>query len=350
MSVVRAIRIARYLGPWADEALMPPGIQEVDEELDGRLRMRWYLPKKRARGMMFIMPGVHFAGPDDPRLRRFASIMASAGRAVVVPFLPDYLRLQPTPEVFADAATFVDAALESEHRPDHQKALLFSISFGSLPALYVAAGSRADEFAAVVTFGGYGVWDSTVRFALTGDETVPHPDPLNHPVVVLNLCHHIPDMADDADTLRNYWRRFCMRTWGDEAMKLPENFGPVADELAQELPAGLRERFLIGCGARPGGVERCLQALEDGDWSYLDPTPHIRALKIPLRVIHGVSDDVIPHSQAEAIADASPAAARVRVYKTGLFSHTGAESAGPSLADQVREYRTMVGMLFALAG
>ena len=101
MRILRAARIARYLGPWADDTSVPPGISTTDEELPNGLRMRWFVPP-RAKGMMFVMPGVHFEGPDDVRMDRFARIMAGAGRAVVVPFLPDYLRLQPTTAVFRD--------------------------------------------------------------------------------------------------------------------------------------------------------------------------------------------------------------------------------------------------------
>ncbi len=312
--------------------------------------MRWFVPP-RAKGMMFVMPGVHFEGPDDVRMDRFARIMAGAGRAVVVPFLPDYLRLQPTTAVFRDADSLVDAALRSELRPDRRLALLFSISFGSLPAFHVAAGEHADQFSALVTFGGYGVWEPAVRFALCGDDDGPveFPDPLNRPVVALNLCDQVEEMAPHAEKLRPAWREFCRQTWGRPEMKLQENFSVVADALAESLPPSLRDYFLMGCGAREGGIERLLEALAVGEWEHLDPIRFIGRIRIPLHVIHGVSDDVIPHTQVESIVAACPPGHPVRAYKTGLYSHTRSEAGGNSLAAQVAEYRTMVGMLLALA-
>lgn len=350
MRLLRATKIARYLGPWADESSVPSGIAVADEELADGLRMRWFTPP-RAQGMMFIMPGVHFDGPDDARMDRFARVMAGAGRAVVVPFLPDYLRLQPTKAVFSDADAFVRAALASELRPDRRPALLFSISFGSLPAFYIAAGKHADEFSALITFGGYGVWEPAVRFALCGDADcdVEFPDPLNRPVVALNLCEHVEDMAPHVDQLRPAWREFCHRTWGRPEMKLKANLVPVAQELARGLPEALRDSFLMGCGAQDGGVERLLVALSAGDWTHLDPVQFIGQIRVPLHVIHGVADDVIPHTQVELITSACPPGHSVRTYKTGLYSHTGTESAGSSLAAQITEYRTMVRMLMALA-
>ncbi|MFT6397231.1 MAG: pimeloyl-ACP methyl ester carboxylesterase [Bradymonadia bacterium] len=301
--------------------------------------------------MVFIMPGVHFDGPDDVRLDRFARVMAGTGRAVVVPFLPDYLRLRPTEAVFSDADEFVQAALASEHRPDRRPALLFSISFGSLPAFYIASREHAEQFSALVTFGGYGVWAPAVRFALCGDvrSGVEHPDPLNRPVVALNLCDQVEEMAPHVAQLRPAWREFCRQTWGRPEMKLRENFVPVAKGLADRLPDEVQDYFLMGCGARDGGVERLMEALAVGDWEHLDPVQFISEIRIPLHVIHGRSDDVIPHTQVESILEACPPEHPVRAYKTGLYSHTGSESGGSSPAAQIDEYRTMAGMLLALA-
>lgn len=299
--------------------------------------------------MMFIMPGIHFDGADDPRLIRFASVIASSGRAVAVSVLPDYVELTPTPAVFVDADELVEAALSSEHRP-RGTALLFSISFGSLPAFHVAAGERGDEFASLVTFGGYGVWGPTARFALVGDDTVAHPDPLNRAVVAMNVGAVVPSIAESIHQLRPLWLEFCQHTWGRPEMKELAALRVVAERLADRLPPSLRNVFLMGCGATDDGVEKLVGGLDDGDWAYLDALPLVQKIRTRLHVFHGIADDVIPHAQADAIAGACPPSARVRVYKTGLYSHTGLDGPDSSLFAQLREYYTMARMLLALAG
>ena len=298
--------------------------------------------------MMFVMPGIHFEGADDPRLIRFASVIAWGGRAVAVGVLPDYVSLTPTPAVFDHADELVATALGSNFRPGGP-ALLFSISFGSLPAFHVAASPAGERFSSLVTFGGYGVWEPTARFAVVGGASVARPDPLNRAVVAMNVGRFVPGIAGAIQTLQPAWFRFCQRTWGRPEMKDRAALRQVAEELAEDLPLGLRSVFLMGCGATDDGIDALLQGLVDGEWAYLDALPLVERIRTRLHVFHGVSDDVIPHQQADAIAAACPPGAQVRVYKTGLYSHTGVDGAGAGLTEQIREYYTMGRMLLALA-
>lgn len=344
-------RLARWLGPWAPATASPRDVDSWDVDADGVV-VRWYRgPRSRETGTIFIAPGVHYAGPDDPRLDRLARVFASSGRAVAVPFLPDFIDLRVTPAVFAQVERAFQCALSEATRPPG-KPVVFSISFGSLPAFHLASVSHRHEVGSLVAFGGYADWGAAVRFALTGfdplDGSTRASDPLNKPVVAINLVDAIPDMSPHADLLRPAWKEFCVRTWGRPEMRAPEAYGAVASAIAATLPPGLDELLLVGCGVRPGLVERCEGALRSDRWQHVDPRARLPGIECPVRVFHGLDDDVIAHTQVDAILASLPVGHPARGYRTGLYGHTGAAAVSPiALA---RELVTMARMLDALAG
>jgi pimeloyl-ACP methyl ester carboxylesterase len=187
-----------------------------------------------------------------------------------------------------------------------------------------------------------------MRFCLTGEVAsgrgVPR-DPLNQPVVLMNLLAHLP--CGDREAVAAGWRRFVERTWGRPEMKAPERYVAVARELAPDVPASVRELFLIGTGAVPGAWQLAEPALARFDASALDPSPYLPHIRGRVELVHGADDDVIPCEQTHALA-ARLTAADVRVHITGLYGHTGA-SLG-RLRTLPRELRTMLQVLRVLAG
>src|SRR6185503_1278898 len=126
-------------------------------------------------------------------------------------------------------------------------------SFGSSPALEVAA-RLGDAVDGVVSFGGYADFEATVRFALDGVVRAPggdvrlRPDPLNPPVVFLNVLRWLEPAPPEPERLASAWRRMAYATWGKLELKAPGRLEPIAAGIAAELPTALREPFLVGCG------------------------------------------------------------------------------------------------------
>lgn len=312
-----AFLLARWLGPWADERAVPAAVSRADLAVPPAgdrpaFRARVFRPARgAARRGFLVAPGLHFLGPDDPRMDRFCAVLAASGAVVVAPAIPDFLALRVTPEAARDFARVHDAARSLfPARP-----ALFSISFGSLLALRLA-GERPREIERAILFGGYADFAAAIRFCLTG----PAPrDPLNRPVVFINLVDQLAPPAHRAP-LAAAWRRYVERTWGRPEMKEPARWRPVASAIAGELAAELRDLFLAGCGAAPGGDAECLAALACMDLAFADPRPSLGAVRCPVDVLHGVDDDVIPCTQATELASHLPGA---RVHLTGLYAHTG---------------------------
>ena len=322
--------LARWLGPWAD-ATKAPSVVARDEMLD-ELRVRIY----EGPGTPFLIaPGLHYAGADDPRMDRFCRILAAAGHRVIAPFIPSYLALEPDTRAIDDFVRVADAMPRWHAEPP----VVFSISFGSLLA-FAAAAARPGAFVRLVVFGGYADFEDTLEFCLTGE----HRDPLNQPVVVMNLLDHIAHDARDRPALVAAWRAYVERTWGRPEMKAPAAHLAIAGALAPTVPAAVRELFLAGI--RPGAWPLVAPALVRADRRDLDPKPLLARVTGRVDLVHGTDDDVIPVSHVHALA-AGLVNADVRVHVTGLYGHTGAGFG--KLAALPRELLTMVRVLRVLA-
>jgi pimeloyl-ACP methyl ester carboxylesterase len=337
-------RLARWLGPWADPA-KAPAVDTYDDELDG-MRVRIYGRRRRRARTFLIAPGLHYAGPDDPRMDRFCRILATAGHLVVAPFIPAYLALMPDATAIADFAR-VAAALprwsDSPARP-----VVFSISFGSLLAFALAA-EHPDAVERLVIFGGYSDFHETMRFCLTGEVAsgrLATRDPLNQPVVIMNLLDIIELERSARDALVAGWRRYVERTWGRVEMKADRRFVAVAEELAPMIPEPVRELFLIGIGARPGATELAMEALERFDARPLDPSPYLPRVTCRVDLVHGTDDDVIPYEMSHELGRRL-VNADARVHVTGLYGHTGSQR--PPLGALARELATMLRVLRVMA-
>src|SRR5262245_38830035 len=193
--------LLRWLGPWSNVQDRPSDVTKRSITVQSRDRTfeSWVLtPKGRApTGAFLIAPGLHYQGPADPRFTKFIEALAASGILVHAPFLPDYLALRVEPSVIADLDAASGALLADEPLPKNIKPGVFSISFGSLPALRLAASERRrKEVGAVVVFGGYADFANTIRFA-TGAEANTKRDPLNRPVVLMNVIDDLPARSED---------------------------------------------------------------------------------------------------------------------------------------------------------
>ncbi len=353
------LKLARWLGPWSDSTKAPDVIVMPDEVAGINVNIYQH-QSLRVRRRFVIAPGLHYAGPDDPRMDRFCRILAAAGHQVIAPFIPDYLALTPNAQAIADFRAVFDAV--GYHPTDRQKPIVFSISFGSLLAFALAA-ERSEKIDRLVIFGGYADFHDTMKFCLTGEVASGRKairDPLNQPVVLMNLLDlivpasrnesgtlHLGNEQAQRDALIDGWNRYVRRTWGRPEMKQRERFVAIAEELAPSVPQDVRELFLIGIGARPGALELATLALEKFDASALDPTPYLPRVRCPVDLVHGLDDDVIPFEQSQLLASRL-SHTQVRTHLTGLYGHTGAQmsklsAVGNELASMVRILRVLAG-------
>ncbi len=369
------LTLLRWLGPWSGASSAPRGIRRETWRLrDGApsgqradragvrrdlaaeraLEAYVYEPPEKPIATYLIAPGLHFLGPDDPRLDRFCRVLARAGFRVVAPFVPSFLDLIVAPSAPDDLELCARATLE---RFPREPLGMFSISFGSWPALEVAArlGGAVDG---VVTFGGYADFEAAVRFAVDGIMRTPSGDftlardPLNSPALFLNVLAHIEPVPPDTRELEAAWRAMAYRTWGKMGLKRPGKLAPIAHALAPSVPEPLRELFLIGCGVLPGSAELLEAALaRAGDgYAFADPRRAIERIDCPVVVCHGRDDDVIPWGEAEKLAGLLERRVPTRLVLTGMFGHTGAERPTPRRLVQEAGSLLAIGRALSMAG
>lgn len=359
MSLRAQLQLMRWLGPWVGPDAAPDDVERRTVHVSARAAGErdfeaWlYQPRRAAPvGAYLVAPGLHYAGPADRRMDRFLRILANAGLVVMCPFLPDFTQLRVRESVIADFARAFDTFVALDAVPKGVRPGVFSVSFGSLPALRLAADPRyADRIGAVVPFGGYADFREVIRFSLSdGGGGVPH-DPLNRPVVVMNLLDDMPDLPPGVADVVAAWERYVRATWGRPQMRIADRYKELAEGIGTSLRGAERALYRQGIGLDDGALELCLAALERSQErrAFLDPRAHLGGVKAPVHLFHGADDDVIPWQQMDVLYDALPATTPKARYLTGLYAHTG-KSALRSAPGLMREMTTMVRMLRAMVG
>lgn len=353
-----ATALARWLGPWADPAVPPPcaSVRTVSLRRPGGrpFEGRWYRPSTRPRGAYLICPGLHPAGPSDPRMDRLARALAAAGFEVLSPGLPDHLEARLTLEAVADAAHALHHLRDASGfaRPS-----LFGISFGGLAALSLAGTApTAGQVAGVVLFGAYADYREAIRFVVTRDAagrapSDPDPLPLDPrlwPVALLN----VPDLGlppPQRATLDAAWVAALRAGWAlddDDAA----GWWAVVDRVEPSVPEALRPLFRSGCGAGddPGPRVLAAMAADPDRCDALTPLSHVAGLRVPVVLAHGADDGVTHVAQLRRLEAALAPRVPVETYVTGLFSHATVRG----LTDLGRAPRALgreVGTLWGLA-
>ncbi|MDI1477422.1 alpha/beta hydrolase [Polyangium sp. y55x31] len=354
------IELGRWLGPWTDGQVMPRDVSREELLIEGRraedraFSAFVYRSQRRAPvGSLLLVPGLHYLGPLDARMDRFARILAAAGLTVLAPRLPDFTSLVLGERIFDDMSRAFSALLALPGRPPGRPGV-FSISFGSLPSLWLASRSGlASEVGSLIVFGGYADFGDTLRFCIHGRPGAAH-DPLNRPVVFMNLLPWLDDKPEDPAPLVAALRKYVEATWGRPEMKVDGKWQAIARSVADELAPAERPLFFAATGAT-GDTKALVEAAlgRSGDaFAWLDPGPFLQDIRCPVHFIHGADDDVIPYEQAFALAKRLPEGVCQGIHVTGLYGHTHKADPGTTLRDVpalVREGTTLLKMLSAVA-
>jgi hypothetical protein len=331
----QAAHLARWLGPWAGADALPAAVTRTTDTYPapdgGSVRCQRYEPEGPITGAWVVAQGLHYAGPDDPRMDRFCRVLASAGWLVLAPFVRDYLELRVAPRAADDVAAACETAVRACAERGLPRPALFSISFGSTPAIEVAQSDRfRDRLGALVLFGGFRDFFATIRFAVGGRAfeglrplTLPH-DPLNGPAVFVNLLELL-DVPGATPRLAHAWLEMARRTWGRPELRPAGRRRPIAEAVAAPLDAAERQLFLVGCGLEVGGLTLLEAGLaRAGDrFAFTDPAPRLARVAAPVVIAHGKDDDVVPWTEALKLRDVLSGSHTKRLYLTGLWAHTG---------------------------
>jgi len=316
-------------------------VEEVDTVVDRGIDTvpgTLFLPRAGGRALpgWVVLHGITRPGRAHPQLLRFARSLASTPAVVLVPEIPEWRELQLAPD--SAVPTIKAAVLALDARPETAPGRigLLGFSFGAPQAIVASTDPVLDgHLAGVVGFGGYCDMERTVRFQFTGRhewkgrQQVLAPDPYGRWVVGANYLTQVPGLEDAGEVQQALWRLAAEA--GDRGIPAAS---PVYDELKDSERHGIapRHRELYDLFAPPAGslgdpdaaepVAVGLAAAARRASPAVDPRPYLDRVRLPVRLLHGLQDELIPYTETLRLKESFPPGADVDAFVTGLFAHS----------------------------
>ena len=268
-------------------------------------------PPRCPRAALVAVPGAAPQGKDDPRLVAFATTLARAGFAVMVPDLAGYRQLRIRP---SDAREIADAfawiSRQPELAPDGY-AGMFAFSYSVGPAVLAALEDDIrEQVRFVVGLGGYHdlpramLFFTTGWFEHAGARQHIEPDDTGRMVLAYSSLDYLAP-APDRDV---FDRMVALRTRDPEADLAP---------LAAGLSPGARAVYGLAVNNDPARFAELFARLPRAmheDIARLDLARHdLAPLQARLILVHGRNDNLIPYTESLALAAAAPAG-QARVF------------------------------------
>jgi len=334
-------RTLRYVRTWlSDRARLIA--EELELDRDGTT-VPATLVRPDSKGpwpAWIVLHGITRPGRTHAQLVRFTRALASTGCAVLVPEVPEWKELDLAPDRTGPTirASMDQLLANPDIRGDRFG--LVGFSFGS-PQAVAAAGDPdiARHLKGVVGFGGYCDLERTIRFQFTGrhewDGETHHlqPDPYGRWIVGANYLASIPGYEEMDDVARAL--RELAASAGDLGIV---SWDPRFDADKVALGQGMApaHRDMFDFFAPPTGVEPDPETAAEMAYALsqaahkvdpeVEPIPRIDGVRIPVHIIHGRNDRLIPFSEGLRLARALPAGASPRATITPLFAHSTSDS------------------------
>lgn len=319
--------IAAHVGTWQTTTVTTEMLTFTGRH--GPRVARLYRPARVRTRPLLLTGGVHALGIDEPRLIAFADTLARSGTPVITPALPDLKAYLVTPRLtddIEDAAQAVLAAPEVPQDADGRLGLL-GISFaGGLSIIAAGRPPLRDRVAFVFSVGGHAALPGVLRYLCTGVQ----PDGRTHPphdygsvILLTNMAEDVVPPAQVAP-LRAAVHQFLHASHVDmfDKPQAAREFA-TAVEMEATLPPDARAfMHLVNTRDVPGLGRHLLPHLHKwGQDPALSPVAS-PAPTAPVFVMHAQGDDVIPDSEAPALARyLESQGTPVRLHVTSMIGH-----------------------------
>ena len=311
--LVAHLRAASLLLRFADEnaqgALADLGRHPVDEEAatvespNGPVKARLYRPRGVADPPgVVLVHGVHRLGIAEPRLIRFARAVASSGVLVLTPEVKEIADYRVDPR----SIDTIGAAAASLAGRTGGKAGVMGMSFAGGLSLLAAADPRfAGSIGFVVAIGAHHDLARVSRFFATNEVERPEGPPVHlqaHGYGTLVLVYQRAERffpREDVETARDVLRLWL---WDDRAAARARmgDLGAVSCAKLNVLLDGPAELL---------APEVLAVVAEDAQaMTTVSPRGHLAGLAVPVYLLHGAGDTVIPSAETEWIAREVPPA------------------------------------------
>jgi len=298
------------------------------------VRARLYLPEsavsRHPGPAMLVFHGVHHLGIDEPRLEAFAAAMASCGVRVLTPELPDIKDYH----VDADSIRTIGESATWFANQTGGPVGVMGLSFSGGLALVAAADpvyARSFKFVFAV-----GAQDSMVRvsdYYRTGRDARPNgtvellpPHPYG-PLVL--EYEYVEDFVPPSDVaaVRSVLRG---ELYEDKAARdaAMTTLNPV-----QKIET---EKLLAGSSPEVRALITASNLKHVAELEGLSPQSHLKSIKVPVYLLHGEADNIIPSAETLWLEQELPRESLRAALISPVISHIDFESSQPTAWDQWR--------------
>lgn len=321
------------------------GTYPVEERLtevptpSGPIRARLYIPVGFPNApAIVIVHGVHHLGIDEPRLVAFARAMSAGGIRVLTPelaALADY-------RIDSNSVDVIGSSARSLYTQTGRKVGLLGISFGGGLSLIAAARPQyAPYIGFVMSVGAHDDLARVSEFLITNTITRPDGTTLHmqaHEYGPLILIYsHLEDFFPPADvTTAHDALQLLLWEKVDESKKVAEGLSPPSREKMELL-------YNHDVDALAGEMKQSI-ARHQAEMAPASPHGRLASLQVPVLLLHGAADNVIPPPEMLWLQHEIPAGLVKDALITPALSHASIDGK-PSLADNLRLVHFMAQLL-----
>ena len=293
----------------------------------GIVQARLYtpIPAPNAPGLVLI-PGIHYLGMDEPRLIAFARSMSACGLRVLTPELPDSrdYRIQPS-----DVQAIGDSVQWMQNATGHPVGLMGLSFSGGLALMAAAKPPFSNEISFVFSVGAHDDLLRVATFYATEADPLPDGDverakPNNYGPWVL-AYEHPEDYVPQADVaaIRAVLRARLYENWTLEKQLSATLTATQKAEYERLLDPKQEDAALFASNKKHAA-----------EMAAVSPTGHLAGLHVPVYLLHGRADTLIPFAEAEWLAEDLPRGTLKALVISPLIAHVSTNTSKPSVWDE----------------
>lgn len=330
---VRAVEFLQRLGH--GQASSSASVLTEDVTIPGKngpIRGRIYFRAGTSRGPGIVVAhGVHYRGIDERRLVPFVRALCESGLTVLTPELQDLADYRITAsgvDVIRDSVRYL--ASRRDRVADDEVALLGFSFAGGLSLVAASEPATARLVKSVTSVGGHHDLRRVLRFLIHDEIQTPRglvqQKAHDYGLIVLvygNLEHFVP--AVDLPAMREGFKAWLHEDPKAARAAARARTTPEAERLWQLL-----EKQQLQTLAPE--LDRLLEG-QRGELARLSAAGRLRSLRMPVYLLHGTHDSVIPASETDA-ANVELAGADHQALVSPLIEHVEVSKTA-TLADKL---------------
>lgn len=293
-SVLDRISDPHATGWIANYDVHPVDVRDTTFDFRGKsILARIYLPRGvgLAPGIL-VLHGMHELGIDEPRLVGFARSLAASGFFVMTPLVPgiaDY-------RVQAESADLIGTAAQSfAQQLSVPKVGIFAISFsGGLALLAASDPQYSPSIAWVASVGGYYDLAHVLRFFATGeavrpDGTIEQLSPHEYGPLIVVYDEPGDFFSPNDAPIAHDALKLLLSGNGKASEALTQTMTPAGQQIMQDIYHKCRENLT------PAILAEIDQRREE--LAAASQAGHLRLLHVPVLLLHGSDDTIIPPTE-----------------------------------------------------